>query len=113
MMKFLLAVVVLAVVGYVIWDRNFSRTAQIEVAYKACMKQLGAAADKVKANAANSSPKHDDAAGALTRGLGDAMTSMMQGFGGAVCGTIKDTCTQDFDHPVCQAALNRVNGVVN
>ena len=106
-MKILLAIAMLVIVGYAVWDRNFSRSAKIESAYNTCMKHFSAATDKAKADASNQQPKGDDAAAALAKGMGDAMTSMVQGFGGALCGTIKDSCKQDFDGPICQAALNR------
>jgi len=41
------------------------------------------------------------------KGVGDAVTSMMQGIGGAICGAVRDTCKRDFDGSACQAALTR------
>ena len=33
--------------------------------------------------------------------------SMLQGAAGAICGSLRDTCTNDYDELLCQAALNR------
>ena len=107
MTALLVVVAFVAAVGYFVWDRNYSQSGRIEIAYNACMKQFGATADKGKQDAGDKGPKGNESASALAKSLGDAMTSIVQGVGGAVCGTIKDSCTQDFNGKVCQAALNR------
>jgi hypothetical protein len=103
-MAALLVVAMLAAIGYFVWDHYYSRSGKVEIAYNACMRQFGATADRGRPD---SGGKGGEAASALTKGLGDAVASIMQGVGGAVCGTIKDSCTQDFNGTVCQAALSR------
>jgi hypothetical protein len=103
----LLFIALLAAIGYFFWDRYYSQSGRIESAYHACIKQFGATADKGKPEPGDKGPKGSDSASALTKSLGDAMASIVQGVGGVVCGTIKDSCTQDFNGKVCQAALNR------
>lgn len=105
-LKYLLVVAILAIVAYLIWHQRFSKEAKVDVAFNSCMKQFGALPDKANANADKAAV--DSAPGsALGKGFGDAMASLVQGVGGAVCGSVKDTCTQDFDGSVCQAALDR------
>ena len=43
----------------------------------------------------------------IAQGVADALTSMRQGVGGAMCGAVRDACTRDFDGSICQAALAR------
>ena len=106
-MTALLVVALLAAIGYFIWDRYYSQSGRIEIAYHACIRQFGVTADKGKPDPGDKGPKGNESASALARNLSDAMASIVQGVGGAVCGTIKDSCTQDFNGKVCQAALNR------
>ncbi|MFO1323759.1 MAG: hypothetical protein U1F15_06815 [Burkholderiales bacterium] len=107
MLKAVLIVVIVAVVGYLVWERHFSQGGRIEAAYKACMKEFGGGTDKAAADAKSQVPKTEDPAAAIARSMGDALTSMLQGMGGAMCGAMKDACTRDFDGAMCQAALNR------
>lgn len=62
--------------------------------------------DKAKADADARVPKGNDPSAALAKGMSDAMTTMLQGMGGAMCGTIKEACKQDFNGPLCQTMLN-------
>jgi len=103
-MAALLIVAMLAAIGYFFWDHYYSHSGKVEIAYNACMKQFGATADKGKPD---SGAKGGESALALAKGLDSAVASIVQGVGGAVCGTIKDSCTQDFNGRVCQAALSR------
>ena len=105
-MKAALIVVIVAVLGYLVWERHFSRSARIESAFNACMKELGASPDKPK-DTGTTTQKGGDPAGSIGKGVGDALTSMLQGMGGAMCGALKETCTKDFDGQICQAALKR------
>ena len=41
------------------------------------------------------------------RARSDALTSLRQGVGSAVCGMARDACKRDYDGQVCQAALAR------
>jgi hypothetical protein len=103
----LLVVAMLAAIGYFFWDHYYSRSGKVEIAYNACMKQFGGTAEKGKPDSGDKGANGNEAASALAKGLGDAVASIVQGVGGAVCGTIKDSCTQDFNGKVCQAALSR------
>lgn len=106
-MKAVLIVVIVAVLGYLVWERHFSRGARIESAFNACMKELGASTENPKPDNSAPTQKDSDPAASIAKGVGDALTSMLQGMGGAMCGALKDTCTRDFDGQVCQSALKR------
>ena len=106
-LKPVLVVVIVAVLGYLIWERHFSRDARIESAFNACMKELGASAERAKPDAGAAAQKGSDPATSIAKGVGDALTSMLQGMGGAMCGALKQTCTKDFEGQICQAALKR------
>jgi|SRR5271167_830088 len=107
-MKRLVVAIAVLGVSYFLWNHYFSRTARIERAYTACVAKLSAgglqATPHVTTPAAG-----DDASAALAKGMGDAVTSMVQGMtgamGGAMCGMIRDSCRQDYNGPVCQAGL--------
>jgi hypothetical protein len=106
-MKAVLVVVIVVVLGYLIWERHFSRSARIESAYNACMKELGASTEKTKPDTGTPTQKGSDPLASIGKSVGDALTSMLQGMGGAMCGALKDTCTKDFEGQICQAALKR------
>ena len=109
-MKLILIIVSVAVVGYFVWSHYFSRPAQIERAYAACVSKLDAGMNKATADINGKIPSGNDTSAALAKGMGDAMTSMLQGvtgaMGGATCGLIRSACEQDFDGPICQGARN-------
>ena len=110
-MKRILIIVSVAVVGYLIWNHYFSRGARIERTYAACVSKVNAGMNETTAGInSNIAGGGNDPSAALAKSMGDAMTSMVQGMagamGGATCGLIKETCRQDFDGPICQAALN-------
>jgi hypothetical protein len=104
MAKVALIAAIVAIVGYLVYDRYFSRNGRIEAVYRGCMKEVGAVAvppaDKPPANA-------NDPAAALAKGMGEAMTAMLQGAGSAMCGVVRDQCNKDFDGQICQAAIRR------
>jgi hypothetical protein len=106
-LKYLLVVGIVAIVGYLIWHQRYSQEARIDTAFNSCMKQFGAKTEPAKSAASGKAPEVSDPATALAKGLGDAMTSIVQGFGGTVCGAVKDTCAKDFNGPVCQTALDK------
>ena len=51
-MKAILIVAIIAVLGYLVWERHFARSGRIESAYNACMKQFGASTRSGKAGTA-------------------------------------------------------------
>jgi hypothetical protein len=109
-MKRILVVVavVLVAVSYFVWSHYFSRAGRVERAYAACVSKFSVA-DTSADNSGRASCGSDPSE-ALAKGMSDAMKSMVQGMsgamGGATCGLIKEACKQDFDGPLCQAALN-------
>jgi hypothetical protein len=109
-MKGILIFVSIATVSYFVWDHYFSHGARIERAYAACVTKLNAGMNEATAGINANIPSGNDPSAALAKGMGDAMTSMVQGMtsamGGATCGLMRDACKQDFDGPICQAALN-------
>jgi hypothetical protein len=108
-MKAILTMVSVAGISYLVWEHYFSRAAQIERAYTACVSQFDAGMNKGTADNTKV-PSGNDPSATLAKGMADAMTSMVQGMagamGGAMCGSIRDACKQDFDGPICQAARN-------
>jgi hypothetical protein len=84
----LIAIAVIAL-GYFGWTHYFSRDAKIERAFQSCVSKMNAGVDQGKVKSTD-----------------EAMASMMKGIGGAMCGMIKEACKQDFNGPVCQAAIN-------
>jgi hypothetical protein len=104
--KPILVVIVVAVVGWLVWERHFSRDARIDAAYRNCMKAFGGEAG-TSGGVTAPPAKGDDPAAAIAKGMSDAMTSVLQGVGGAMCGAVRDACRRDFDGSICQAALAR------
>jgi hypothetical protein len=94
---------VLAAIGYIVWDRKFSPAARVEAAYQTCLAQLVGKADGPRAPGTPSTSTVTPP----SSGLGDAVASLRDRVGGAVCGAIRDACTQDFHGSICQAALRR------
>jgi hypothetical protein len=109
-MKSILIVVSVAAISYFVWNHYFSHGARIERSYAACVSKLNAGMNEATAGINTKIPSGNDPSAALAKGMGDAMTSMVQGMtsamGGASCGLIREACKQDFDGPLCQAALN-------
>jgi len=109
-MKNILILAVVAAVGYFVWDHYFSRHAQIERVYAACVSGFNAGTNKETADINAKTPTGDDPSAKLAKGMGEAMTSMMKGMtgamSGAMCGAIRSSCEQDFDGPVCRGARN-------
>jgi hypothetical protein len=109
-MRKILIAASIAAVSYFVWNHYFSRAARIERAYAACSGKLSAGMNKATADINAQLPSGNDPSTALAKGMGESVTSMMQGMsgamGGAMCSLIRDACKQDFDGPICQAALN-------
>src|SRR5438046_813009 len=105
-MKTIIVVAAVAAASYFVWNHYFSRAAKIERAYAACVSKMEAGMSQAKADLASKVPSGSDPSSAIAKGMTDAMASMMQGMGGAMCSMIKDTCKQDFNGPVCQAAIS-------
>lgn len=100
-------VLVIIAAGATVWWFVTANERRVDAAYASCMKDIGSQADKAAADFAARQPAADPKAVAEAKGIGDAVTSMMQGIGGAICGAVRDTCRRDFDGSACQAALSR------
>jgi hypothetical protein len=109
-MRTILIMVAVAAVGYFVWEHYFSRHAQIERVYVACVNRFDAGTNKETADINAKTPTGDDPSAALAKGMGEGMTSMMKGMtgamSGAMCGAIRNSCQQDFDGPICRGARN-------
>ena len=102
-MKWLAAAVIAGILGYLVWDREFSRDAQIERAYASCMKQFGGNPD-AKA-AAPAPPPGTTFADSLGKAMQDLVKGVTSGMSAAVCGGVRDACRADFEGAVCRNAL--------
>ncbi len=106
----LLVVVVVAaaaIAGAIVWQTRYSREAQIERAYEACIRQFGGPAPRqASAGTANASATGDGAP--LGESIGKAMEDLVRGvtagMSGAVCGAVREACRADFDGAVCRNA---------
>ncbi len=103
-MKAILIVAIVAVLGYIVWDSYFARSNRIEAAYAACMKELGPSGEVGKAGTGTG---RIDGPAPIVQGMRDALSSLVQGAAGTVCGAMRDKCTNDYDGLVCQTALKR------
>ena len=100
-------VVAIVIAGVVAWWFTTANERRIDAAYATCLKDIGSQADKAAADFAARTKASDPKAVDEAKGVGDAVTSMMQGIGGAICGAVRDTCKRDFDGSGCQSALQR------
>lgn len=107
MPKTALIVAIVVVLGWLVWERHFSRDARIDRMHVACLREFGASAEESTRAPDARAGKDDTPAAAIAKGASDALTSLRQGVGSAVCGMAKDACKRDYDGQVCQAALAR------
>jgi hypothetical protein len=107
MLKPALVVVIVVVLGWLVWERHFSRDARVDRMHAACMREFGGATDDSPTAPDARAGKDDGPAAAIAKGAADALTSLRQGVGSAVCGMARDACKRDYDGQVCQAALAR------
>lgn len=110
MLKTTLIVVIVVVLGWLVWERHFSRDARIGRMHTACMREFGATAGESTSAPDARAGNGGDPAAAIAKGAADALTSLRQGVGSAVCGMARDACKRDYDGQVCQAALARTGG---
>jgi hypothetical protein len=107
MLKAALIVAIVVALGWLVWERHFSRDARIDRMHAACMREFGAVAEESTRAPDALAGKDGNPAAAIAKGATDALTSLRQGVGSAVCGMARDACTRDYDGQVCQAALAR------
>jgi hypothetical protein len=96
--------VAIAAGGFIVWKQFLSRDAEINAVYDACIKEIADTGSRVKSGI-------DSTAGSISRGAGDSIGKWLDGVSGgmsdAVCGTIRDACTTDFDGRICSTARER------
>ena len=80
-MKWVAVALVVAIVGWLVWQREFSREARIERAYAACMKQFGGAPE---AKAPATVPPDATLAESLGKAMQDLVKGVTAGMSGAV-----------------------------
>jgi hypothetical protein len=107
MLKTALIVVIVVVLGWLVWERHFSRDARVDRMHTVCMREFGADTDGATRAPDAGSGKDNGPAAAIAKGAMDAVTSLRQGMGSAVCGMARDACKRDYDGQACQAALAR------
>ena len=107
MLKTALIVVIVVVLGWLVWERHFSRDARIDRMHATCMREFGTVAGDLASAPGVRAGTDDAPQAAIARGATDALTSLRQGVGSAVCGMARDACRRDYDGQVCQAALAR------
>jgi hypothetical protein len=98
------AAIVLAIglAGALVWWFVHAHQRKVDAAFETCMREIGSGAEKATADFTARRPGDTEA-----KSIGDAVTSMMQGIGGAICGNVRENCARDFDGASCQAALAR------
>lgn len=97
----------LAGIAFYGWQRYFSRDADIGAIHAACTSEFADAARRAKSGI----DCGRGGEGTLQRRATDAfdrwLDGMTSGTADAVCGTIRDACTSDFEGRICSAARER------
>jgi hypothetical protein len=109
-MKPTIIVAVILLAGGLVWHKLFSKEARIEAAYQACMRQVGATAESVRIGPppqAAPPAKAESAAAGIVQGVDQIMQASIHGVGGAMCGTIRSSCGENFQGDFCQTALRQ------
>jgi hypothetical protein len=100
----------LAAAGFTVWQLYFSREAEIRAIHGACIKEFADANAKVRSGLGPGATS-GTAAGSVASSIGDTVGRWLDGMTGgasdAVCGTIRDACTTDFDGRICTTARER------
>jgi hypothetical protein len=108
-MKPTIIVAVILLAGGLVWHKLFSKDARIEAAYQACMRQVGATAESVRIGPPQATPpaRAESATAGIVQGVDQVMQTSIQGVGGAMCGTIRSSCGDNFQGDFCQTALRQ------
>ena len=108
-MKPAIIVAVILLAGGLVWHKLFSKEARVDAAYRACMRDVGATTETVRIGSppAKAPAKADAPAGGIVQGVDQIMQSSIQGLGGAMCGTIRSSCGDNFDGDFCQSVLRQ------
>ena len=108
-MRSTIIVAVILLAGGLVWHKLFSKEATIEAAYQACLRQVDATADAARIGAPRgpSPAKTELAVAANAPGVDQILQGTLPGLGGAMCGSIRTSCADNYAGDVCQAALRR------
>ena len=97
---------VVAAGGFWLWQRTFSRDAQIEAVHQGCVTEFAEAAARIR-----SGVQSEESASSIAKSLTDGLGRMIEGMTGSVsdtvCATVRDACREDFDGRICTAARAR------
>jgi hypothetical protein len=98
--------VLIAGAGFWFWQQFHSRNAQIASLHRACIAEFAESAARMKAGV-----QPGDASSGIVKGLseslGKVLEGMSEGMGDTVCGTLRDSCRNDFEGRICTAARDR------
>jgi len=98
--------VLIAGTGFWFWQQLFSRDAEIDSLYRACMAEFAEVAAKMKAGV-----QPGDAGSGIVKGLSESLGKLLEGMSGgmgdAVCAAVRDACRDDFHGRICMAARER------
>lgn len=108
-MKPTIIVAIILLAGGLVWHKLFSKEAQIETAYQACMRQVGTTADAVRVGSPGepAAAKTAPAAAGIVQGVDQIMQASVHAVGGAMCGSIRTSCAANFQGDFCQASLRQ------
>lgn len=98
--------VVVATGVFWVWQRTFSRDAQIDAVHQGCVTEFAEAAARIKSGV-QSADQASAIAKSLTEGLGRMVEGMTGSMSDTVCTTVRDACREDFDGRICTAARER------
>ena len=97
---------IVAAGAFSLWQRTFSRDAQIDAVHQGCVTEIAEAAARVK-----SGVQPGEAPSSITKGMSDGLGRFIDGMSGSmsdtVCATVRDACREDFDGRLCTAARER------
>jgi len=99
-------VAVVAAAAFWLWQRTFSRDAQIDAIHQGCVTEFAEAAARIKSGV-QSGESTSAIAKSLTDGLGRMIEGMTGSMGDTVCATVRDACREEFDGHICTAARER------
>ena len=97
---------IVAAGAFWLWQRTFSRDAQIDAVHQGCVTEFAEAAARVKSGV---QPGENPSAitKSMTEGFGRFIDGMSGSVSDTVCATVRDACREDFDGRICTAARER------
>jgi hypothetical protein len=103
----------LAGAGFVAWQHFFSREAEVRAIHRACLDEIASERARLEERIERSTGgfEPDSTAGSIAKGIREGLGRMLDGVSGgmgdAVCSTIRDSCSSDFEGRICTAARER------